>query len=217
MRKVRTFKRLSMTLFSVVLTLGLLGGLAVPAHAVEVGAVVFVGTASVGPPGICAPLICPATKVTQRWTFSNTVGQCVGVAATAAGAKGLLPQAHALSCDIQAEGNLHDSRIPVIKTPTGQGPWCGHSGGSDGNGNLFIGGLVGGKNWTLRGIKWWVSAATIIPFTGTIENPGTLQSGPIAGVVSAVPTGGSCLAPITGQPPAHSFTVVGAAAAVIPN
>lgn len=115
----------------------------------------------------------------------------------------------------------------------GYGAWCGYSGGTGGEGNLYldeavraVNPLPAGLNVStqdihVRAVGWHQSAGTLIPFHGIVDlantdtfgsrTPATVAAhGTIDGVVSAIPTpgAGSCL-----NGTAANFTIVGAAVA----
>lgn len=105
------------------------------------------------------------------------------------------------------------------------GAWCGASGGTGGTGSASVnglnaeavngtpGGLTATRTASFSGVGWTQSAGSVIVVdegTATSSVYGTSVTGPVRAVVSAVPTGGSCLAGT-----ATTFTVVGVAAAVM--
>ena len=169
--------------------LGLVLG-ATPANA-AVGAVAFVGSATVSP-GLSAPVL--GAPQSGSWSLSN-VGALpnVGVGVTTNGDAGF--------ATISASGSLGGGLV----APFGNGALCGLSGGSGGSGTITI----DASSVSLSGVGWRQSAGTIIVFEGT--TPG----GPLVGAVSAIPPipgvvgAGSCAAGTATQ-----FTVVGAGVAV---
>lgn len=199
-----------------VAALGLVGTQATPASATSAAVGVFTGVASVGT-GLsyptsptCAPSLC-ASGTGQTWSFS---GSGVG-----AGAKvGTGASAGLFSTSVSG-GTLTDGLLG--------GAWCGASGGKDGSGSAKVTAAsppLVDLETSVSNVGWVQSAGSLIVFTGTATEvaPGTTSSSTpgLVGVVTALPlpenlgpppSGNSCL-----NGSAKTFTVVGAAAVIIP-
>jgi hypothetical protein len=191
-KKGRTRVRsLRMAFVTVIAAVGLLGSGIAPASALEVGAVVFVGGATVQP-GLCYPVLPPCNNNPTgfTWTLNATaVGASAWVAKPAP--KGVVGAAGVLGT--------------IFASGTGSG-FCGSSTAPPvGTGNLTFT-TPSPKTYNLSNLGWIQSVGGLIPVTGTITNPQTGGSGPIVALVIALPTTGSCLSGT-----ATGFTVVGVA------
>jgi hypothetical protein len=170
---------------------------AAPAGAISTGGVTFVGTATVNP-GLYYPLLGPGAN--GAWSISSNV--CVGVE----GSPKKTPPARAGTCTLNVSGQLGAGVVPG-------GAFCGSSGGSNGAGAATLTTpTLGTQSFSVSGVGWVTSAASLIVFTGRWSKPSTGNTGTIAGAVTAFPVpdplGGSnsCLSGT-----ATTFTVVGTA------
>lgn len=204
-------KRIALSMSAVAaLAAAMILGSALPASATSAGVGVFTGTANAGP--LASPLgsgcggtviagpveACPSSSG-EGWNFA---GGGVGAGVSNQGGT---PHAGGPGFSAFANGSLNNGLAG--------GAWCGASGGSGGSG----GAALGADTFTLTGVNWIQSAATVIPFSGTAtENAAPGSTGVLAGAVSAVPPnpvtgGGSCLGG-TGS----TFIIVGVGAIAIP-
>lgn len=141
-------------------------GFSAPAQAETVYSVTFVGTVTLSGP-ICYPTVCPTTKTTKQITGLSTI-RCV---AAHAGTK--TPGANAGECSVTlVSGTVGASGA------TGQGPWCGNSGGG-----LTVDVTLGSK--TVRAALSYESAGSALVLIGSTSKGN--EQGVAGGVGLAVP------------------------------
>lgn len=149
-------------------------GISAPAQAESVYSITFAGKVTLSGP-ICYPTVCPATKSTKAMTGLSTLA-CQAVYA---GTK--TPATNAGACSVSlVSGTVGTSGI------TGQGPWCGNSGGG-----LTVDVTLGSK--TVRAALSYESFGSALVLVGSTSKGN--EMGTAAGAAVAVPdatTGESC-------------------------
>ena len=181
--------------------LGLLIG-ATPAHAANLGAVAFVGNATLNP-GLTYPT--GPTTSGGSWTLASTVG--VGVSTNNGGAPVVG------TATLNVAGTLKAGAVQEVLASNvaplsylSSGGYCGLSGGFGGTGAIVLTGIPsGGGTVNVTNVGWVQSLASLIVFQGDTAAGRNY----LAGVVTALPTTGSCASGT-----ATGFTVIGGGVSV---